>query len=350
MARLNNATHELQQIIAKQFSEADPLPPLYERFGSVQLPSSVSLSSKFVDLDVILTSGEVLAKDEFSSLGGVEAISKSGRIKAKLVDEPFRIPKLEARDIIKGGDTAAAIKFRRMLEDAKSALIRKICAWIAAGPTIATDKDYDPDFIAPLKARDTTSETLYDPQDMSIAAGTDTNSSTVNFTGAGKTVSNIETTIAVDMVNFGTKIDSFSDRTLLHNDGTDVFTIFVNPAFARLLAANRDYVAASVLDSDTYANKLKNMGVDLFPTPRLTWTGAVDATSVYAMVPNIKENLFLSFLPDGQPQVDPLIEQENSYFGRVWAKFVTFAKPHTFDGGSTIEKAVARRTVTPNGA
>jgi hypothetical protein len=350
MARLNSAVAGLQQIIAKQFSEADPLPPLYERFGTVQLPSNIDLTARFVDLDVILTSGEVLAKDEFSSLGGVEAIAKSGRIKTKLVDIPFQIPKLEAKSILANPSGGPGIKFRRMLDDAKSALIRKICAWIAAGPTIATDKDYDPDYIAPLKARDTTSETLYDPQDMSIVAGTDTNSGGVNFTGAGKTVSNIETTIAVDMVNLGTKVDTFSDRSLLHNDGSDKWTLFVNPAFAQLLKANKDYVAAAVLDSDTYANKLAAMGVDIFPTARLAWTGAVDATSVYALVPNVKENLFLAFLPGGQPQADPLLEETNRYTGRVWAKFVAFAKPHTFDGGSTIEKAVARRTVTPNGA
>jgi hypothetical protein len=193
MTKYNSAIHALNEMIAKQFSESPSIRPLYERFGQATLPSNkVSLSDRFVDLDVLLTTGEVLAKDEFNSLGGVETIAKSGRIKAKLFDEPINIPKLAAREILQGGDTAEGIKFRKSLTDGQDALLRKIVTWITAGPTIATDKDYDPDWHAPLAARNTTTETIADPQDMSIAAGTDTDSSTVNFWGAGKTVESLE--------------------------------------------------------------------------------------------------------------------------------------------------------------
>lgn len=350
MAKYNNAHDALNQIMVNQFDEQPAVEPLYMKFGQATLPNNIDLDSMFVDVDVLYSSGEVLAKDQFNSLGGISTISKSGRVKAKLFDAPFVITKMEAKAILNNPSGQAAIRYSRMLSDAMGALDRKLTAWITAGGTIATDRDYDPDWHAPLAARDTTSETINDPQDMSTSAGTDTDSSAVNFTGAGVTVMNVASTFSLDKNLFANKIDTLSDKMLVRGDGTDVFTVFAHPGFIDILKSYNELLAASTYSTKTYAEHLAAQNIELFPSPRFSWTGAVDATTVYAMVPNIKENIFIAFLPGGQPQADEIQDMGDYFQGRVWCKAVSFAKPHTFDGGSTIEKAVARRSVTPIGA
>jgi hypothetical protein len=185
---------------------------------------------------------------------------------------------------------------------------------------------------------------------MSTAPGTSTDYSTVNFSGAGKSVDAIGKIFSIAKVHLSTFLDDFSKRGLLRNDGTDRFTSFVNPAFLSVLQAYKPDVAAAVLGARTYTEDLTAIGVDLMGTTQLTWTGAIDATTNVIMVPNISQEIAMAFLPGGQPQAEPLKELENHYYTRLWCKLVCAAKRHTFDAGTTVYKAVAHFTVTPNGA
>jgi hypothetical protein len=338
----------LNALTADWFQQNPQAPPLVDRLGRVTLSSKINANSRYVDYDMLLSTGEVLASDEFNNLGGSSTISKAGLAKTKLFDWKIQLPRREFLETVQAG-SSAQVRLQELLKANAGAYYKKIDGWVTTGPTIATDIDYDPEWRSPLAAKAATG-TINTPQDMNDTPGTAQNKSTTNFTGAGITINAIESTFGTDIQAFGNKVDTYSDRTLLRNDGSDRFTAFVNPAFKILLDTTSTYIGSGIYGTQTFAQKLAAMGVDLYPTNRLTWTGLTDATTNYVLVPNISENIFFAWLPGAQYRVDPWDETYEQASLRGWGIGVAFAKPWSFDAGTTIEKAVRITTVTPSGA
>ena len=341
-------SQDLNKLTANWFSENPSPPPIVEKFGKLNLPAVVDINSPVVPFDVILANGEVLASAEFTLASSTEAAAKTGQARTKWFGWNVKLPKREYLAAA-SGNTSAAERISELLKRNTSATRKKIDAWCTTGPTLASDRDYDPLWVAPLGVRDTTSETYSDPQDMNSTAGTVNDKSTTNFTGAGITANALQATVAADIGAFASKVDSYSDMQLLKGGGRDKFTMFVHPRFKWLMETNNVYDGSNYLPV-TFAEQLRKMGVEMYPTHRVSYTGAVDATMTYILVPNIEENILFSWLPGAEYKVEPWDVGPLSATLMGWGVCACVAKPHTFDGGSTIEKAVRNTSVTPIGA
>lgn len=199
------------------------------------------------------------------------------------------------------------------------------------------------------------SPTVIDPYDCQGTSGTVENLGTVNFTGAGKTALNINTTIGAAQRAIGAAVlDATTGESILRNDGSDTFDLWMHPRMYNILKTNKDLLIAAVQEAKlTY---LKELGQDWDTTCRATMalgacTGVADATSVIILTANTKENFYV--VPVVEPHWMPWKDIDNGnkiFFVKRYKAGLGFLAKVFIDSAGDPYKAMYAMSITPNGA
>jgi hypothetical protein len=336
----------LAQVSVEFLQQYQNTKTIWDKLGSLPVKKTIHANQRYVEVPMIVSNGEVLTWDEYNDLGGSEAITIPARLKVKGIDWKINLKRGAYESAVQEG-TSEYLELQRLILDNMGAKDKKLDTLCTTGYTAASDRDYDPDFVAPLSLSST--GTASDPQDMCDSAGTANNYGTVNFSGSGVTANAIENSILTDIITFQGKVDDYSDGTLLKFDGTDQFALFMNPQALTRIEKSKVY-NGSDYESMTYGEVLDSLNVVRYPTHRLTWGGAVDDTTTYILMPNLMDNIYFKWINGKEFKTDPWDTSYTNATLRAHGKFITCAKPYSFDAGSTIEKAVIRSTITPIGS
>ncbi len=184
-----------------------------------------------------------------------------------------------------------------------------------------------------MNGQGTASSSIIDPADCNATPGTALNLQAVKWTGASETERNLESTVGAAIVAIGGKVvDTTTSETILHNDGSDSFDMWVCPQFYQILQKGHDLFDAAEHDKRTYIQAAKE---DFNCTIRSSvhieasacTTGLHPAAVVTA---NTKENFLLVDVES--PKWTAWKELDNgeeiAYVKRYKAGFGALAKPY----------------------
>ncbi|WP_371805467.1 hypothetical protein [Candidatus Lokiarchaeum ossiferum] len=215
----------------------------------------------------------------------------------------------------------------------------------------AGDVDY-----SVLKLGAAANPTIIDPYDCNSTSGTVEPYGAINFTGAGKTALNLNSTVGngIRAISAAT-LDSTTGESILRNDGTDTFDLWCHPRQAQILRTNHDLLNATGGDESdkTYAEELATAwNTTIRPTMALgACTGIADATTVMVLTANTKENFFAVEVEN--PHWKEWKEIDNGekieFVKRFKAGIGALARPY-YDNSANPYKAMFAMSVTPNGA
>ena len=204
-----------------------------------------------------------------------------------------------------------------------------------------------------LHVQPTAASSIVDPADCNSTPGTKLNAQAVNFTGAGQTVQSLNATIGVAQRGIASKVlDTTTGETMLRNDGTDTFDLWVTPALAKLFDTNKELIATGKLDTISFTQSLKqNWNTTVRPTVQIDNTAIVaDATLDMVLTANTAENFFIVEVEKPTWTAWKEIDDGEtiSYVKRYKAGLGALARP--FLSGTQAYKAMYAIDVTPNGA
>jgi len=214
-----------------------------------------------------------------------------------------------------------------------------------------TDQDYDKSYIPLLKLRNTTTETVDDPQDCSATAGTNTDLSAVQFTGAAQTVGNVDASFGITKGLFYQKYDSTTRESMFHKDGSDTFHAFAHPAAWQKIFGGYESNAAGELDySMNYKKLIEERGITPVSTYAVdaAYDGASTTAAEIVMTMNTAENFQVAEIVPYT--VEPWKEYNDPQRGiifrkRAYMKFLPWRVPYYI--GGAICKAMAAFRVQP---
>lgn len=155
-----------------------------------------------------------------------------------------------------------------------------------------TTRDYDAEWLGLMALRNTTNETVRDPQDVCDSAGTVTNLATVNFMGAGQVVDAVEKSFGVQQDQFWQQYDSINAEAMYKNQG-NTFDAFLHPAaLKKIERAHLSNASGEVDYSQNVGQIINEMGISLHPTFSVdsAYDGAVDTVAEIVMNMNTKDN------------------------------------------------------------
>jgi hypothetical protein len=339
---IEEATNKLRQLTSA-WSEKPPLPSILDDFGKLEYNGEkITIDTRWVPFDAFEWSGVVKAYDEFIDSLQTEMKTSPGMVKTKMFQWGIELRKRRFLDIAQNPYTASLVQ--KAMDKNDKAMAVKIAKWCSAGPLV-TDTDYDIEWAAPIALRSAAAgNTVSKPQDMCDTPGTANNLAAAVMTGGSHTANFLQATVYKDIETFSSKINSSTDEMLINNDGSDMFDWFVNPRFAQMLKNNYVWDGTNYL-SKTFAEDLAGHNVRLRPTNRVSYTYTTTNTMTGILVANLKENVLFSWVSPYTVDEWTVTPTKASTIG--WGIGIAAACPHTFDEGTTWEKAVIHTTVTP---
>lgn len=207
--------------------------------------------------------------------------------------------------------------------------------------------------VSAMNGQGTANSSIIDPADCNATPGTAAALGTVNFIGGGQTERNLEATVGALIRMIGAKVlDATTGETILHNDGSDTYDLWVHPSFAHMLDTSYDLLDTGEHDSIPYTQRLAtSWKTTVRPSMAIaTCTMVEDATTVIVLTANTAENfkivdveapIWMAWKEIDDGETISVVKRYKAGQGAV-------ARPYL--SGTQAYKAMAAATVTPNGA
>jgi hypothetical protein len=206
--------------------------------------------------------------------------------------------------------------------------------------------------VSAMNSQGTANSSIIDPADCNSTPGTPAALGAVNLTGAGKTERNLEAVVGFMIQAIGSKVlDTTTGESILHNDGSDTYDLWVHPSVALILDTNADLLDADAHDTMTYTQRLAAMKVTVRPSMAIaSWNGAIDGTTVVVLTANTAENFkyvdveaptWMAWKDIDNGEVIEFVKRFKAGAGAVATPYIS---------GTQAYKAMASATITPIGA
>lgn len=329
----------------------------YSKFGKFDMPTPDPWNDMIFHVNAVEKVTNVRFGDSFK-WGDGDAILHPGTIKAKWVSWSYTLDEKQMHSISDNPSGHFAQQVASGLQAQQSRFATELDYYLIGylyGTT--SDQDYDPEYTPLLKLRNTTNETVGDPQDVSSAAGTITNLSAVNFTGSNQTVDAVAATFGISRDEFYKQYDSTTKEAMFKGTTddqgayADTFDVFGHPAVWQKLRMGHEANASGERDyARNYIKILNDAGFNPVGTYAVdaAYDGATTTVAQLVMTMNTAENFKVSeIIPY---TVEPWMQFNDPQRGivyrkRGYMKVLPYRVPYYLN--SAYKKAMLAFSITP---
>lgn len=345
------------------YMEGDPAnepgaqsPQILEVMSVGRPRTQVYPDTPYIEFEAYTSGTDIGVGDEETIPMSTQAKANVGMAKFKTFTWNIEMTKLQMAGFTAGNPSARDAMNEKIIA-ANAALAQKIDYWILDGPA-STDTARDTFWVPPFK--ESSGNTVSNPDCMSTAAGTVTDSSTVNVAGTGATAWPLDATVGADITKMLTLTDSVTNARVAKPNGGNSWTLLVNDAAWQYMRPKKQLMATGVFSDTTVEQDLAAASVTAKTVPAsvYSWDGAINSTSEYRLLMNPQQNFHYYIAPtaDGTQGLSMqdwrVVTGPTGEYWRLLAtmRIAVWSRPLTIDGGTTWYKAVAARNITPNGS
>lgn len=315
--------------IDKNFYDVNPAyeDRILQKFGHIDV-SDVAINEKYVQFEALMKKSNVVWSDKLGYVAGASKYKPTLR-KAKFVYWGCNVDETNFK-ALEAGHSPTKQKYQSEIQGHESRIRKEMVDWCTGYTTSTTGKFADLDWKFPFVKKAATG-TPTDPEDICSTAGTVQDFTSYNLTGTNKSTGFIKDTFGRSIQYFMEQRDSTTGETMLKNDGTDSFTVLMNPIGINDLKLIHPTDGTNDQDIK-YIDELSGLNVEVLPCYNIdtSYDTTEDGTIEYVMAANIKDNFKIGWV--APYTVDPWqrvqTESSVSFVKRGWAKLIAFARPY----------------------